>query len=169
MSIMARIGVRSVLLSVVEIAVFFGLSAGYFVAAGRLHSVIQRNRAEARQKARTAAAAEAERKALAEGKSQADAEKESQIAADRVGKPLRPDAGIPVWLWVVLAVGYLLIVTVWWSPGDEKANNTELIALAVVVVVAAIAGGIFVEHKYGGISGTWDTFWQILKHHGRAP
>ena len=118
MSLMNSLKIRSIWFSMIEVAVFLGLSVLYFMAPTWV--------------------------AKAYG---------SHVTA---------------WMWIVAALVYLLIVTLWWSPGEHAADDTELHALAIVLVAAAIAAGIYVELKYGLIWNLCKEFWNILSTGGRT-
>ena len=159
MSVMTRLGVRSIPLSVVEVVVFFALTAGYFIVPPRLYAPYIRNKsarnAEARQMASDAAIA----KAIEEGQDAEAIKKAGKEAADQVGPAIRADKPMPIWMWIVMGAVYLMIVTVWWTPGDEKANNAELIALAVAACGAAVVGAIIFHEQVVGIV---KEFWNIM-------
>jgi len=160
MSMMTRIGVRSLPLSVVEVALFFAVTAGYFAVPPRIYSDFQEKRSEARAKAREEFIVPAIAKAIEEGKTEAVAKRLAEDAADKqVGRSIRRDASMPLWIWVILGLVYLLIVTVWWTPGGEEDNKTELTALAIVSVVALIVAGVW---QYKAVGRVAVEFWNIL-------
>jgi MFS superfamily sulfate permease-like transporter len=120
MSITARLGIRSIWLSMAEIIVFLGFSAGYFVGVPKAWAVFAQT-------------------------------------------------GMPAWMWIVVGLAYLLIVTVWWSPTDEASDNSELIAFAVVLALVLIVGGIAIEVKFdGAVSKVVRTFWEIMRDGGQS-
>jgi hypothetical protein len=75
--------------------------------------------------------------------------------------------GVPVWAWILAGGAYLLIVTIYWAPGEKEDNEAELRAFVLFLVVGLIVGGIWLQAKYHAISATWNTFWGILKSGGR--
>jgi len=76
-------------------------------------------------------------------------------------------AGVPVWAWILAGGAYLLIVTIYWAPGEKQDNEAELRAFVLFLVVALVVGGCLLEMYYKGLSATWNTFWGILKSGGR--
>ena len=80
---------------------------------------------------------------------------------------LATSAGVPVWGWILAGAAYLLIVTIYWAPGDKDQNEAELRAFVLFLVMALVVGGVLLEWFYQGLSGTAKTFWGILKSGGR--
>ena len=160
MSMMTRIGVRSLPLSIIETALFFVLTAGYFATPPRIYSKVQEARSDARAEARTEFMEPAIAKAVEEGKTPLDAKKLAEIEADReIGLSIRRDASTPIWVWVILGLVYLLIVTVWWTPGSEEDNKTELTALAIVFILTLVLAGVY---KHEVVIDVVGEFWNIL-------
>ena len=60
---------------------------------------------------------------------------------------------LPTWLWIVMGIGYLALITFYWVPGDDETNKVELRAFAVFLVVAAIAGVVYLTLQYGLVFG----------------
>jgi len=164
MSMMTRIGVRSLPLSIIEVIVFFAFTAGYVVLPPKIHSSLQHSWADARNQARQEAIAPAIAKAISEGTTEQEAKKLAESLADKeVGPSLRPDASMPVWVWIIMGVLYLLILTIWWAPGNEKDNSTELIAMAIVTCLAGVlAIGIYHQQAWQIVN----EFFVILKTGG---
>ena len=77
-------------------------------------------------------------------------------------------AAMPGWVWLVMGLLYLLIVTIYWSPGEEAYNDRELLAFVIVVLAALMAFGCYVEHKYGILWQLANEFWRILLTQGGA-
>lgn len=75
--------------------------------------------------------------------------------------------GVPVWMWILAGGAYLLIVTIYWAPGEKEDNEVELRAFVLFLVVALVVGGVLLESFFGAVSGTAKTFWGILKSGGR--
>ena len=154
MSMMTRIGVRSLPLSIIEVILFFAFTAGYVMLPPRVHSHLRQSWAQARGQARQQFIAPAIAKAIAEGKTEEEASKLAATAADKeVGPAIRTDVSMPIWVWIILGVIYLLIVTIWWAPGNEKDNSTELVAMAIVTCLAG-ALAIWIYHEQA---------WQIVR------
>jgi len=159
MSIMTRLGVRSIFLSVIEVAAFFALTTAYFVIPPKLYAPYISAKAARIDQAREAASQAAIAKATEEGESDEQIKKAGKEAADAAGTAIRSDKPMPIWIWVVLGAVYLMVVTVWWTPGDQKANNTELIALSIVACGGAILAAIIFRDQVAGIA---KEFWDIM-------
>ncbi len=72
------------------------------------------------------------------------------------------DSTLPIWGWILLGAAYLVLVTIWWSPGEKADNEKELLAFAIVAAGTVIVGGIFIQAKYGTLLRLWSTFWEIM-------
>jgi len=72
----------------------------------------------------------------------------------------------PGWLWFVLGLLYLLIVTIWWSPGEQADNDVELRALTVVFLLAIVVAGVYAQAKHQMLSKLFKDFWYILSTQG---
>jgi hypothetical protein len=44
----------------------------------------------------------------------------------------------PAWLYVIQALGYLFLITVYWTPRDDEGNDVELSALKVFLVLLPV-------------------------------
>lgn len=64
-------------------------------------------------------------------------------------------AAMPVWMWFVELMAWTLLVIVYWTPGDEGANNTELRAFAFAFAILAAGAVGFLEHRFGAVSATF--------------
>lgn len=62
---------------------------------------------------------------------------------------------LPVWMWIVTGVLYLLLITLYWVPGDEETNRAELRGFVLFLVAAAAVGAIYVQVQYGLVSETF--------------
>jgi hypothetical protein len=60
-------------------------------------------------------------------------------------------ASLPVWMWIVEGLGYLLLITIYWTPGDEPANETELRAFAIFVAILLAIGGALLAARLTGV------------------
>jgi len=76
-------------------------------------------------------------------------------------------AGVPVWAWILAGGVYLLIVTIYWAPGEKDQNEAELRAFVLFLLVAVVVAGALLEAYFGALSGTARTFVGILKSGGR--
>ena len=134
MSILARIGVRSTLLSMVEVVFFFGvLTVAYFVGVSTLYVAVTDAGDEPISRLFTS----------------------SYPFAD-LGELLFL---VPVWMWFVQVAGYLLLVTIYWAPGDEGINRTEMRALVLTMLLACLAAGIRFHRTVAQLA---QTFWKIV-------
>ena len=52
---------------------------------------------------------------------------------------------LPAWMYVVEAVGYLGLITIYWSPGDEAQNRNEVLAFALFLLALLAIGGWYVN------------------------
>jgi len=145
--------------SVLAAVIFFAFTAWYFIAPPKLYAPYIRNKSIRRAEARKLASQAAMTAARSEGKSEEEIEKIGKEAADKVGPAIRADKPMPIWMWIVLGAIYIMIVTVWWTPGDEKANNTELVALAIVACGTAVVAAIVFQEQVVGIV---KEFWNIM-------
>ncbi len=75
-------------------------------------------------------------------------------------------SAMSIWLWVAQALVYLLAVTIWWTPGQKASNDAELLALTMVLATGLIAGGIYIQTRYGIISELPSDFWRIVATKG---
>jgi len=165
MGIATRCGAKSVLLSTFEVAVFFAFTWFYFSIPASVYSTSWANRAAARNSARQEAMAQAKTKAIAAGESPDAVAAAAKAAAKKAGPPMRETKSLPIWMWLVLGIVYILIVTVWWVPGDEEANRKELIALTIVSSAMIVALAVIYRQHVGQIA---ETFYEIMKTGGRA-
>ena len=134
MSILARTGIRSTLLSTVEVVFFFGvLTVAYFVGVSTLYVAVTDVGDESISRLFTS----------------------SYPFAD-LGELLFL---VPVWMWFVQVAGYLLLVTIYWAPGDEGINRTEMRALVLTMVLACLVAGICFHRTVAHLA---QTFWKIV-------
>lgn len=202
MSIMKLMGVRSWVLSFVEIVFFFGvvstayfgvLLGGYQVGASVFGSDPVEQATTTSAPASQAATAAAPAAATAPAQTQpvvAEASATTQPAAGQAasspasqsrpaysqaptaaasqpgGKSRGWLASTPVWMWIIAGVGYVLLVTLYWAPGDGKLDDAELRAFAVFVAVVVIGGLVFVNVQYdGAVTSQLKLFWTIVSGH----
>ena len=125
MSLLIRLGVRSLILSIMEVAVFLALSVAYFMFLPRVYGLL------------------AERLDLS-------------------------STTVPIWVWVLMGGLYLLIVTVYWLPGEKPSNDTELLAFVIVIAAVLVVGAVYAETKYDILSNLVREFVEILRTGGRA-
>jgi len=69
---------------------------------------------------------------------------------------------VPIWMWILVGLGYLLLIKIYWAPGDEAANESELKGFVLFALLGLVAGGIYIQAKYSGISMVARTFWGIF-------
>ena len=62
---------------------------------------------------------------------------------------------MPVWMWTVVILGYLLLITLYWTPGRENVNKAEVWGLVMFLTAAAVVVAIWQRELLGGI---WQTF-----------
>jgi len=115
MSLMVRLELRSTILSLVEMILFFGvISAAYLLGTNFIFAVV----------------------------------------ADRLGRatvyPFWDVAAWfrapPWWAYALEGAGYLALLTIYWSPGDEEQNRAEVRAFGVFLMLVAAAAGWWVNH-----------------------
>ena len=73
-----------------------------------------------------------------------------------------PDYEVPVWGWILAGAAYLLIVTVYWAPGEKEDNEAELAGFVLFLAISAVVGGVLLESWFGALSGAVKTFWEVL-------
>ncbi len=141
MSLLKALGLRSVLLSFLEVVLFFAvITPLYFSLAATPYALVK-----ARQ----------------------------ELNATMVLMPLSPaglvgwSAVLPVWMWALEIAGYLLLVTIYWAPGDPDQSRTELRGLVLFLVLAVVGGIAWLEISHRYVSQVLWTFWGIVT--GRGP
>lgn len=75
------------------------------------------------------------------------------------------DTATPAWLWIVASIVYLILLCIWWAPGDETTSKAEVWALAIVAVIAL---SILVVWQWGPVSSTLNTFKDVMASGGRT-
>ena len=133
MSILKAIGVRSAILSFLEIALFFlVITPLYFSTVGTIC-------------------------ALATGQSVT------------TGMFLMPYAHLDqwsgilwIWMWLIEAVGYLLLITIYWAPGEAGLDEVELRGLVIFSLAAAVVGAVWLQTHGQYLSNIASTFWSIM-------
>jgi hypothetical protein len=141
MSILKALGLRSVLLSFLEVVLFFAvITPLYFSLVATPYAL---------------------------------AKAPDQLDATLLLLPLTPAglshwaAILPVWMWALEIAGYLLLVTIYWAPGDPAQSRAELGGLVLFIVLAAVGGIAWLEMSHRYVSQVIWTFWGIVT--GRAP
>lgn len=149
MSILKALGIRNMLLSLLEVIVFFAvITPVYFVLLAGIYAGA--SRAELGVDLKAIAPPETFLSAASWG---------VQAACHLIG---RLAAVLPVWMWVVQVAGYLLLITIYWSPGDAPLDHAELGGLVLFVLLVGVTGLAWLELSYHAVSGTVRTFWQIV-------
>ncbi len=69
---------------------------------------------------------------------------------------------LPVWMWAVELAGYLLLVTIYWAPGDSSLDRAELGGLVIFLVVAVVGGLAWLDYRYRAVREAAETFWRIV-------
>ncbi|MHC4982141.1 MAG: hypothetical protein ACYTF6_03105 [Planctomycetota bacterium] len=69
---------------------------------------------------------------------------------------------LPVWMWVIQGAVLLLLIVIYWTPGDEELNRIEVRSLVCFFVLALVAGGIWLEIQYGAVSHLAKKYVEIL-------
>ena len=110
MSVLVRLGVRSTILSLIETCWFFlVMTPVYFIVVSCVYALASR---------------------------------QWQGFAELVGASgvLASSFKIlPVWMLIVEGLGYLLLITIYWAPGQAEANTAEVRALALFLAMAVVA------------------------------
>ncbi len=75
------------------------------------------------------------------------------------------DTATPVWLWIVASIVYLVLLCVWWAPGEDANNKAEVWAL---VIVALVTLSVLVVWQRGPVGGALNTFKDIMTSGGRT-
>jgi hypothetical protein len=161
MGIITRFNIRSRLISVTdEVMIFFLFTALFFWAPPVLYSSAWQHTAIARNDARAQAMSEAQQQALDGGATEEEAKKAGQDAANEIGPAMAATKSLPIWGWVVMGAVYVLIVTVWWKPADQEADNIELLSLAIVSTLLVVGLCVWYHREVGSL---YDTFKGIFK------
>ena len=58
---------------------------------------------------------------------------------------------LPAWMYTILGTGYLGLITIYWLPGDEPQNRTEVRAFAIFVLAGLAVGGWFVNEWWASV------------------
>ena len=75
------------------------------------------------------------------------------------------DTAAPTWLWIVASIVYLVILCVWWVPGEDANNKAEVWVLGIV---AAITLSVLVVWQRGPVGGALNTFKDVMTSRGRT-
>ena len=67
---------------------------------------------------------------------------------------------LPVWMWILQGAGFLLLITIYWSPGDEASDRTEVLGLILFLLTVVGFLGLYHWRFLGDLAAT---YWQILK------
>jgi hypothetical protein len=71
--------------------------------------------------------------------------------------------GLPWWMWVIEFILYILLLTVYWAPSDDREINLcELRAFMMFVLVATVLAVIMLEVSGQWVSQPMKLFFQIL-------
>jgi len=185
MSIMKLLGVRSWVLSFVEIVFFFGvLSVAYFaVVLGLYHALAGEpapvqliqpttSTAPASQASSSAPATTPDTQMAASAPATAP-ETQATTSAPATAPATQAAEGsrswlvsTPVWMWIVAGAGYVLLVTLYWAPGDQQLDDAELRAFGVFVVTVVVVGLLYLEFRYDhAVTKQLRLFWTIVSGH----
>jgi hypothetical protein len=198
MSIMKLLGVRSWVLSFVEIVFFFGvLSVAYFaVVLGLYHALAGEpapvqliqpttSTAPASQASSSAPATTPDTQMAASAPATAPEtqaatsvpatapETQATTSAPATAPATQAAEGsrswlvsTPVWMWIVAGAGYVLLVTLYWAPGDQQLDDAELRAFGVFVVTVVVVGLLYLEFRYDhAVTKQLRLFWTIVSGH----
>ncbi len=67
-------------------------------------------------------------------------------------------AASPPWVYFLIAATYLLGLTIYWAPRNEAANAVEVRAFWLVLLLFAVAGGVYIQLEYNAFEqffGVW--------------
>ncbi|MFA6134318.1 MAG: hypothetical protein WC869_09930 [Phycisphaerae bacterium] len=135
MSILKILGVRSAAASFLEVTAFFlVISPLYFAILGTIYALIARESLTA-----------------------------GMFFLPYLGENLsRWSAILPIWMWLIEGAGYLLLVTIYWTPGETSLDESELRGLVIFAVVAAVAGAFWLQTSGHYLTEIAGTFWSIM-------
>ena len=140
MSLLRRLGINSAVLSFLEIILFFLVITGlYFGLLSTIYAFVGGAR--------------------------------DRLTFSMVFMPLGPSnlgawAGIlPAWMWIVEGLGYLFLVTIYWAPGEDSVNASELRGFVIFVIVALAVLAVWLQ-MHGYLSQLAGTFWEIMTTSG---
>lgn len=71
-------------------------------------------------------------------------------------------ASLPVWVWILQAGGFLLLITIYWTPRDKRINDAQVRGLVMFLLTAALIGILYVQITSKGITGTASLFNRIF-------
>ena len=135
MSILKLLGVRSSILSFLEVALFFLLITPiYFSCVSSVYAVFTKNAVTARM----------------------------FLMPYESGSLAAWSGILPIWMWIVAAAGYLLLVTLYWAPGETTTNETELRGLVIFAMAAFAAGCVWLQLSGHYLSNVAGLFWTIV-------
>ncbi len=63
---------------------------------------------------------------------------------------------LPAWLWIIEGGVYMLLVTVYWAPGERLVNDSEVLAFAIFLLLAALTFAVF---NYDAVRSVGSTVW----------
>jgi hypothetical protein len=69
---------------------------------------------------------------------------------------------LPVWMWVVELAGYVLLITIYWAPGDAGLDRAELGGLVIFLTAAVVGGLAYADYRYRAVEEAASVFWRIL-------
>lgn len=78
------------------------------------------------------------------------------------GGPLGWLGTLPVWMWMIQGAGVLLLLTLYWVPGEEETSRIELGGLVRFLVIAAGILVAWAQLTGGLVTDFLSTYWQAL-------
>ena len=75
------------------------------------------------------------------------------------------DTATPAWLWIIASIVYLILLCVWWAPGEDANNKAEVWAL---VIVALVTLSVLVVWQRGPVGDALNTFKDVMTSRGRT-
>jgi len=61
-------------------------------------------------------------------------------------------AALPIWVILLLAGGYFVILVFYWIPGRREDNDAELRGFAVFLLAAIVAGGAYAQWQHHAVT-----------------
>ena len=83
---------------------------------------------------------------------------DATLAAGQLIDPVSWFRDLPDWMWIIQALAYLLVITLYWWPGSDGVNDAQVLALAALLVVAGVAVAVW-QHE--AVARGLQTIWGV--------
>jgi len=65
-------------------------------------------------------------------------------------------------VWILQAAGFLLLITIYWTPRDKQADDAQMRGLVLFLLAIVLIGAMYVQITFGTISHVRDLFYGIF-------